>query len=616
MADAAAAAGAGESLYAAAVLIDELRHDDASLRLNAMRKLGVIAQALGEARTRDELVPFVSESVDDDDEVLLALAEQLGKSMVPLVGGGDFGACLLDPLERLASNEESAVRDRAVASMVEVAENLSSEALSSSLLPRVQRLAEREWFTARVAAAALIPPTMSLMSKESGGASASAASPASSSLVRLFLGLVGDDTPMVRRSVAKHLADVGQLLGSEACGVLADPARRLASDDQDSVRLLAVEAWAGLMGVFSRSDAASVALPVVQGLARDSSWRVRWAVASQMVTLADALGPESTQSHLLEPFLSLVNDAEAEVRTAAAARTTDMARRVSEAAALSQIMPAVQALSQDPSEPVRCELAGCVMGLAPVLGSEATIEHLLPIFLRLLKDEASQVRLNVISKLDEVNAVVGVRLLSESLLPSVMELARDPQWRVRAAVLDLMPSLASQLGKSVFEAKGAAGSAAEGAGEGEGGEGNLALLTIECLRDDVAMIRSQAAATLAQLAAVFGQEWAAQVAADAVKNLAQEPVYLLRTTALRAAVALSQALSPEAMAADILPTLARLAADKVPNIRFNAAKALGAVHERLDAAGKDDAKATLQQLHRDADADVRFFAEQALLRFE
>lgn len=43
-----------------------------------MKKLATIALALGEERTRTELVPFLTETIYDEDEVLLALAEQLG----------------------------------------------------------------------------------------------------------------------------------------------------------------------------------------------------------------------------------------------------------------------------------------------------------------------------------------------------------------------------------------------------------------------------------------------------------------------------------------------------------------------------------------------------------
>lgn len=42
-----------------ATLIDELKHEDVALRLNSIKKLDVIANALGVERTRTELVPFL-----------------------------------------------------------------------------------------------------------------------------------------------------------------------------------------------------------------------------------------------------------------------------------------------------------------------------------------------------------------------------------------------------------------------------------------------------------------------------------------------------------------------------------------------------------------------------
>ena len=48
-----------DELYPIAVLIDELKHEDLVLRLNAIRRLSTIALALGAERTRSELIPFL-----------------------------------------------------------------------------------------------------------------------------------------------------------------------------------------------------------------------------------------------------------------------------------------------------------------------------------------------------------------------------------------------------------------------------------------------------------------------------------------------------------------------------------------------------------------------------
>ena len=64
------------------ILIDELRNEDFQQRLKSVRRLCTIATALGPERTRDELVPYLNEMAaehEDEDEVLLAMAEELGK---------------------------------------------------------------------------------------------------------------------------------------------------------------------------------------------------------------------------------------------------------------------------------------------------------------------------------------------------------------------------------------------------------------------------------------------------------------------------------------------------------------------------------------------------------
>lgn len=54
---------------------------------------------------------IITDSVEDEDEVLTALAEELG-NFVEYVGGPEYGHVLLAPLENLAAIEEPLVRDK------------------------------------------------------------------------------------------------------------------------------------------------------------------------------------------------------------------------------------------------------------------------------------------------------------------------------------------------------------------------------------------------------------------------------------------------------------------------------------------------------------------------
>jgi serine/threonine-protein phosphatase 2A regulatory subunit A len=140
-----------------------------------------------------ELLPFVTDGVDDEDEVLLALATSLGK-MVNLVGGGSYAQTLLPPLELLLTVEENAVRDVASASALTISESLPDVTFQNQYASMLTRLANKEWFTARISSAGLIAkayPRLTTLQQHD--------------YVTTFARLCQDDTPMVRRVAAQHL---------------------------------------------------------------------------------------------------------------------------------------------------------------------------------------------------------------------------------------------------------------------------------------------------------------------------------------------------------------------------------------------------------------------------
>ena len=56
-------------------------------------------------------MPFLQDSVDDEDEVLLALAEELGRNFEEYIRGKEYAHLLLGSLEILSAVEETLVQD-------------------------------------------------------------------------------------------------------------------------------------------------------------------------------------------------------------------------------------------------------------------------------------------------------------------------------------------------------------------------------------------------------------------------------------------------------------------------------------------------------------------------
>ncbi len=186
----------------------------------------------------------------------------------------------------------------------------------------------------------------------------------------------------------------------------------LANDEQDSVRLLAVEACAAIAGTLTKDDIETLIAPTLNSAAKDKSWRVRYMVADKFVEvgtygrvyvyvyylslqLQKAVGPQLTKTNLVHAFASLLKDPEAEVRAAASNKLkgellsvlvapinpphthpphTEFCENLGEEyrteAILAQIMPCIQTLATDANQHVKSALASVIMGLSPLLGKD------------------------------------------------------------------------------------------------------------------------------------------------------------------------------------------------------------------------------------------------------
>lgn len=89
--------------------LDELKSDDSKKRLNSVEHLLDIAKCLGPQRTKDELLPFLKELLDDEEETLIALAKSL-YDLTTFVGGGNISQTVFPSYESLFSNEDASVR--------------------------------------------------------------------------------------------------------------------------------------------------------------------------------------------------------------------------------------------------------------------------------------------------------------------------------------------------------------------------------------------------------------------------------------------------------------------------------------------------------------------------
>ena len=256
-------------------LTSELSSEDPSKCVECISRLQVVALSLGAEKTVSLLIPYLAAQTENvrrrleappkitrssaarrarrlrsaltaltparlslqfSDEVLVTVAEVL-PFLVDMVGdcepAGTPGgkAAILNLLGDLCHQEETTVRDQAVASLNKIGATLSAKDVQTLVVPIALKLARTlEWFTPRVSACGLFALSFKAVADDASAAALRG------ELRETFKALGIDDAPMVRRSTAGRLAEFAEVL-SESMVIedLLPLYFTLCTDEQDSV---------------------------------------------------------------------------------------------------------------------------------------------------------------------------------------------------------------------------------------------------------------------------------------------------------------------------------------------------------------------------------------------
>ncbi|KAF2883855.1 hypothetical protein ILUMI_22324 [Ignelater luminosus] len=489
------------------------------VRINAIKKLTTVAIALDREKTRTELIPFLdtlTEGIYNDDEVLLSLGEELG-NFLPYVGGTEYAHLILNILEKLASIEENLIREKAIESLHKIIKVLDTNIVETAFIPLVIRLADSEWFTSKSTSTALFSICYPRVSGD-----------IKTDLRNVYRVLCQDDSPLVRRSAAGKLTEFARVLELQYLKDEFIPVfDNFSKDDQDSVRVLAVDVGISIATRLKKKEVEEFILTTLTELCGDASWRVRYRVAYQINLIQTALGYELTRKYLVAIYQNLIHDGEPQVREASAKNIVGFCEILQQTyieehndeqidpAILNEIFPLIQYLDQDVSPEVKEALSMVITSLSPLLGVENTKTLLLPLITNSLLNDSSRVRENIISNLNNIISVIGISDIADTVLKIVFELVNNSAsvWRTRRNLIVTINYIAKQSGKEYFDT-------------------NLKALYQKLLSDGVYAVRKTAPLILPILIKNFGFKWASSSVVPLFLIFSEHRHYLYRFVCL------------------------------------------------------------------------------------
>jgi serine/threonine-protein phosphatase 2A regulatory subunit A len=514
-------------------LSDDLADPSRENRKAAARRIGSVCAAIGADGVQRELVPFLEGKIDDDDEILLIMAEELG-NCVTVFSGSDGALCLLKPLEALCHVEETVVRDAAVVATCKVIAALPDAVASAQPTEMVMHLATGDWFTKKVSACGLLATAYGCASPEG-----------QVELLDTYVtNLCADDAPMVRRAAAKQLGFVAAKVGiSNVLAKILPAYEKLCIKDTDSVRVLAMSQTSALAKLLNHEQLSQTLLRIIDDCHRDRSWRVRMALASDLGAIAQAGGKAFASASLVTIAVVLIGDPEPEVRESAIRQLVPICAVVGEEVFAKACLPEINQtrFAEEEEVKVQTAFAEMVMGLVPLISSDVAQTQLLPLItdtLRRQLDEESEsfqhmnqaminMKLKVFRQMEALMKKLPSQPAKAFTQDVLLDVVKDCcitehyedsygglvalydtqqfNWRARQSTVGVVPSVLSTVTASA-EGKGngiSAGAVGELISEG------TALFTqfVAGLNDPVSAVRRAAAESVGGIVDLAGAEW-------------------------------------------------------------------------------------------------------------
>ena len=136
-------------------LIKNLKSPDDNVKTQSISQLPQIFQVLGPKRLVNELLPYLQDLLDEDEDIVLSLCKSLSYIQIPANDRSAFSG-LTKFFEEMTAFEEASIRDESIKSIIRVLANMPKEIRSTNAATIVTNLIATDTNLKKEAAAKLL----------------------------------------------------------------------------------------------------------------------------------------------------------------------------------------------------------------------------------------------------------------------------------------------------------------------------------------------------------------------------------------------------------------------------------------------------------------------------
>ncbi len=416
-------------------LLEDLQNMDNKIRINAIHNLRSISLALGSETTRKELLPYLKNCInnEEEDEILIELTKILS-NFLDCMGGVAYTSELLNLFGVLLSIDEPTIRKEAINSLKEVLNQIGGiNNIEKDLMEIINKFYWSDDVNQKLSAMNLIILLYNDLNENN------------KKIVMNYLeNFLNSDNLLIKKELMNEIVKI-------TCHLNIDYIKKLISiitkddNNNDNIRENLINVLISLKSHKDLNFIINFIYDLIIKLSEDNNWKVRLSLINNFSEILKF--PKinyNFKQMIINIYIKFIEDSEEMIRNACCINLEDITKLLKNEINFNKILQNLEKLSKDEKISVKKNLSENIFKIFPLLNAKQINEIIFKVFNILLNDDNLDIKINIIQNIAELSQTMDLNNFIEKIIPSIISIAQNKSWRLRNKIINIIPSLVNQ----------------------------------------------------------------------------------------------------------------------------------------------------------------------------
>ena len=415
-------------------LLEDLQSQETKIKINAIHNLRGISLALGCEATKKELLPYLKNCVnnEEEDEVLIELAKVLS-NFLDCIGGKENIKDLLGLFEVILTIDEPTIRKEAINSLKETIQQIGNiKYIEKDIMDIINKFYIVDDVNQKLSALNLIIVVYKDLNENN------------KKIVLEYLDNFSiSDNISIKKELLSEITKITLLLSIDYIKKFIDV---MMEDKNDTVKTDLLNIIISIKNHKELVSMMDFIYELIPKLSEDQNWRVRLTVIDNITEILNFnnINYQFKQT-VINIYLKLIEDPEAEIRNGCCLKLEEITKLLKNEVNFEKILKNMEKLGKDPKNFVKNSLAENIFKICHLIDKVQITEYIFPLFNTLINDENLDIRINLINNLCQLSDIFEPTTILDKIIPSIVEISSNKSWRIRTKIINIIQIIATKL---------------------------------------------------------------------------------------------------------------------------------------------------------------------------